>query len=407
MKCRHCKNKIMELVIDLGCQPPSNSYLTERDLNKKENYFPLKVFICDSCFLVQTQDTTNKKTFFNSNYAYFSSTSTTWLGHSKRYVSKVVDELKLDNNSFVLEIASNDGYLLKNFLYKNIPCLGIEPAESTAREAIKLGLNTWVDFYSLPLAEKIAEEYGKADLVICNNVYAHVPDINDFTKALETNLKDNAVVTLEFPHLLNLIKQCQFDTIYHEHYSYLSVRTVSEIFKKNGLRIFKVEKIPTHGGSVRIYGCKKNAQHKTNQSIGKIIDEEKQEGLFDLNQYHAFRTNAEKIKAEFLDFLYKAKAKGKKVCAYGAAAKGNTLINFAKVDRDLIPFVADASNSKVNKFLPGSRIPILAPSSLFDFNPDYVIILPWNLATEIKEKFSKLADQGCKFFTFVPEIKEI
>ena len=407
MKCRHCKNKIMELVIDLGCQPPSNSYLTERDLNKKENYFPLKVFICDSCFLVQTQDTTNKKTFFNSNYAYFSSTSTTWLGHSKRYVSKVVNELKLDNNSFVLEIASNDGYLLKNFLYKNIPCLGIEPAESTAREAIKLGLNTWVDFYSLPLAEKIAEEYGKADLVICNNVYAHVPDINDFTKALETNLKDNAVVTLEFPHLLNLIKQCQFDTIYHEHYSYLSVRTVSEIFKKNGLRIFKVEKIPTHGGSVRIYGCKKNAQHKTNQSIGKIIDEEKQEGLFDLNQYHAFRTNAEKIKAEFLDFLYKAKVKGKKVCAYGAAAKGNTLINFAKVDRDLIPFVADASNSKVNKFLPGSRIPILAPSSLFDFNPDYVIILPWNLATEIKEKFSKLADQGCKFFTFVPEIKEI
>ena len=407
MKCRHCKNNIMELVIDLGCQPPSNSYLTKRDLNKKENYFPLKIFICGSCFLVQTQDTTNKKTFFNSNYAYFSSTSTTWLAHAKRYASKVVNELKLDKNSFVLEIASNDGYLLKNFLYKNIPCLGIEPTESTAREAIKLGLNTWVDFYSLPLAEKIAEKYGKADLVICNNVYAHVPDINDFTKALATSLKDNAVVTLEFPHLLNLIKQCQFDTIYHEHYSYLSVKTVSEIFKKNGLRIFKVEKMPTHGGSIRIYGCKKNAGYKSDQSIDKIIDEEKQEGLFDLNQYRAFQKKAEKIKAEFLDFLYKAKARGKKVCAYGAAAKGNTLINFAKVDQDLIPFVADASNLKVNKFLPGSRIPILAPASLFDFNPDYVIILPWNLATEIKTKFSKLADQGCKFFTFVPEVKEI
>ena len=407
MKCRHCENNSMELVIDLGCQPPSNSYLTERDLNKKETYFPLKIFICDSCFLVQTQDTTNKKTFFNSNYAYFSSTSTTWLGHSKRYVSRVVDELKLDNNSFVLEIASNDGYLLKNFLYKNIPCLGIEPTESTAKAAKKLGLNTWVDFYSLPLAEKIAEKYGKADLVICNNVYAHVPDINDFTKALETSLKDDAVVTLEFPHLLNLIKQCQFDTIYHEHYSYLSVRTVSEIFKKNGLRIFRVEKIPTHGGSIRIYGCKKNAEYKRDQSIDKIIDEEKQEGLFDLNQYHAFRTKAEKIKAEFLEFLYKAKAGGKKVCAYGAAAKGNTLINFSKVDQDLITFVADASDSKVNKFLPGSRIPILAPASLFDFNPDYVIILPWNLAAEIKNKFSKLADQGCKFFTFVPKVKEI
>ncbi len=407
MKCRHCENNSLELVIDLGCQPPSNSYLTERDLNKKETYFPLKIFICNACFLVQTQDTTNKKTFFNSNYAYFSSTSTTWLGHSKRYVSRVVDELKLDNNSFVLEIASNDGYLLKNFLYKNIPCLGIEPTKSTAKAAKKLGLNTWVDFYSLPLAEKIAEKYGKADLVICNNVYAHVPDINDFTKALETSLKDDAVVTLEFPHLLNLIKQCQFDTIYHEHYSYLSVRTVSGIFKKNGLRIFRVEKIPTHGGSIRIYGCKKNAEYKRDQSIDKIIDEEKQEGLFDLNQYHAFRTKAEKIKAEFLEFLYKAKAGGKKVCAYGAAAKGNTLINFSKVDQDLITFVADASDSKVNKFLPGSRIPILAPASLFDFNPDYVIILPWNLATEIKNKFSKLADQGCKFFTFVPKVKEI
>lgn len=407
MKCRHCKNNIMDLVIDLGCQPPSNSYLTKIDLNKKENYFPLKIFICSSCFLVQTEDTTDKKTFFNSNYAYFSSTSTTWLGHSKRYVSKVVDELKLDKNSFVLEVASNDGYLLKNFLYKNIPCLGIEPTKSTAREAIKLGLNTWVDFYSLPLAVKIAKKYGKADLVICNNVYAHVPDINDFTKALKESLKDDGVVTLEFPHLLNLIKQCQFDTIYHEHYSYLSVRTVSEIFKKHGLRIFKVEKMPTHGGSVRIYGCKKNAHYKSNQSIDKIIDEEKREGLFDLSQYHAFRTKAEKIRTEFLDFLYKAKTKGKKVCAYGAAAKGNTLINFAQVDQDLIPFVADASNSKVNKFLPGSRIPILAPSSLFDFKPDYVIILPWNLATEIKIKFSNLADQGCKFLTFIPEIKEI
>ena len=407
MKCRHCKNNSMELVIDLGCQPPSNSYLTKRDLNKKENYFPLKIFICDACFLVQTQDTTNRKTFFNSNYAYFSSTSTTWLDHSKRYVSKVVDELKLDNNSFVLEIASNDGYLLKNFLYKNIPCLGIEPTESTAKAAKNLGLNTWVDFYSLSLAEKIEKKYGKADLVICNNVYAHVPDINDFTKALETSLKDDAVVTLEFPHLLNLIKQCQFDTIYHEHYSYLSVRTVSGIFKKNGLRIFRVEKMPTHGGSIRIYGCKKNAEYKRDQSIDKIIDEEKQEGLFDLNQYHAFRTKAEKIKAEFLEFLYKAKAGGKKVCAYGAAAKGNTLINFSKVDQDLITFVADASASKVNKFLPGSRIPILAPASLFDFNPDYVIIFPWNLATEIKNKFSNLADQGCKFFTFIPKVKEI
>jgi len=259
VRCRHCNNTIKDLVIDLGFQPPSNSYLTKTDLNKQENSFPLKIFICSSCFLVQTQDTTDKTTFFNSEYAYFSSTSTSWLDHAKKFVKTVVDEFKLDKNSFVLEIASNDGYLLKNFLDRNIPCLGIEPTESTAQKAQDIGVNTWVEFFDLPLTKKIRKKYGEADLIVCNNVYAHVPDINDFTKALQQNLKEEAVVTLEFPHLLNLIKHCQFDTIYHEHYSYLSIRTVRQIFEKNNLRIFKVQKIPTHGGSVRIYGCKKNA----------------------------------------------------------------------------------------------------------------------------------------------------
>lgn len=407
MKCRHCKNNIMDLVIDLGCQPPSNSYLTKIDLNKKENYFPLKIFICSSCFLVQTEDTTDKKTFFNSNYAYFSSTSKTWLEHAKQYATKIVDEFKLDQNSFVLEIASNDGYLLKNFKEMKIPCLGIEPTESTAQKAQEIGINTYVEFFDLRLAKKITEKFGKADLIVCNNVYAHVPDINDFTKAIEKSLKDDAVVTLEFPHLLNLIQKCQFDTMYHEHYSYLSVKTVKQIFEKHNLRVFKAEKIPTHGGSVRIYGCRKNANFQNKQSVGKIISEEIKAGLFDLLKYKEFQKNAEKIKLNFQNFLMKAKADLKKVCAYGAAAKGNTLINYAEVDSDLIPFVADASDAKANKYLPGSRIPIRKPESLIEFEPDYVIILPWNLANEIKSQFSKLADQGCKFFTVVPEVKEI
>lgn len=407
MRCRHCNNTIKDLVIDLGFQPPSNSYLTKTDLNKQEDCFPLKIFICSSCFLVQTQDTTDKTTFFNSEYAYFSSTSTSWLDHAKQFVKTVVDEFKLDKSSFVLEIASNDGYLLRNFLDTNIPCLGIEPTESTAQKAQDIGINTWVEFFDLPLTKKIRKKYGEADLIVCNNVYAHVPDINNFTKALEQTLKEEAVVTLEFPHLLNLIKHCQFDTIYHEHYSYLSIRTVRQIFEKNNLRIFKVQKIPTHGGSVRVYGCKKNAGFKNCQSVEKIIREEKEAGLFDISKYSEFQKNAEKIKANFLNFLIQAKSEAKKVCAYGAAAKGNTLINYAGVDNDLIPFVADASDAKSNKFLPGSRIPICKPETLIEYKPDIVIILPWNLASEIKTQFSQLAEQGCKFFTFVPQVMEV
>ena len=407
MKCRHCNNSLTDLVIDLGQQPPSNSYLTEIDLSKKEKYFPLKIYICSSCFLVQTQDTTDKKTFFNSDYSYFSSTSKTWLEHAKQYATKIVDEFKLDKNSFVLEIASNDGYLLKNFKEMKIPCLGVEPTKSTANKAQEIGINTCIEFFDLRLANKITEKFGQADLIVCNNVYAHVPDINDFTKSIEKSLKKDAVVTLEFPHLLNLIQKCQFDTMYHEHYSYLSVKTVKQIFEKHNLRIFKAEKIPTHGGSVRIYGCRKNASFQNNQSVGKIISEEIQAGLFDLTKYLEFKKNAEQIKINFQNFLMKAKADSKKVCAYGAAAKGNTLINYAGVKSDLIPFVADASDAKINKFLPGSRIPICSPETLFEFKPDYVVILPWNLASEIKKQFLKLSEQGCKFFTFVPHIEEV
>ena len=407
MKCRHCNNSLTDLVIDLGQQPPSNSYLTKIDLSKTEKYFPLKIFICSSCFLVQTQDTTDRKTFFNSDYSYFSSTSKTWLEHAKQYVTKVVDEFKLDKNSFVLEIASNDGYLLKNFQKMKIPCLGIEPTESTAKKAEEIGVKTYIEFFDFPLAKSIIDKFGQADLIVCNNVYAHVPDINGFTKALEKSLKKEAVVTLEFPHLLNLIQKCQFDTMYHEHYSYLSVKTVKQIFESFNLRVFKVEKIPTHGGSVRVYGCKKNAKFQNDQSVSKVISEEIEAGLFDLNQYQEFQKKAEKIKLIFQDFLKTAKADSKKVCAYGAAAKGNTLINYAGIDSDLIPFVADASDAKINKFLPGSRIPIYNPETLLEFKPDYVIILPWNLASEIKRQLSKLSEHGCKFITFVPQIKEI
>ena len=295
MNCRHCGNELKNLVIDLGSQPPSNSYLSEIDLKKEETYFPLKVYVCSNCFLVQTADFTSRETFFNQDYAYFSSTSKTWLRHAHEYAQNITERFSLSKNSFVMEVASNDGYLLKNFVKMGIACLGIEPTESTASHATSIGVETIVDFYGSNLAAEIKNKRGMADLIVCNNVYAHVPDINDFTEALEISLGKNGVITIEFPHLLNLLEQCQFDTIYHEHYSYLSITTVQKIFQKKNLRIFDVEKISTHGGSVRIYGCKSNAIHDTLPSVQQAIDEEAKKGLLDLNIYSKFQDRAEKL----------------------------------------------------------------------------------------------------------------
>lgn len=407
MKCRHCKKVLNHKLIDLGSQPPANSYLTIENLNRAEMYLPLKVYVCDECHLVQTADFTQRETFFNSDYAYFSSTSKTWLAHAKFYVESVIKEFNLNKDSFVIEVASNDGYLLKNFVEKKIPCVGVEPSKSTASKSKSIGINTIVDFYDVDLAKNLKDNYGGADLIVCNNVYAHVPDINNFTEALEISLNDNGILTIEFPHLLNLIELCQFDTIYHEHYSYLSVDTVSKIFATKGLRIFKVEEIPTHGGSVRLYGCKINANYKTHKSLFETVNREKSDGLFDLHTFHNFQSRADEIKLELLNFLINLKLDKKVVCGYGAAAKANTLLNYAGIKSDLLPFVADAGEAKIDKFMPGSRIPIKSPDEVRKLCPDYVIIFPWNIANEVKSQFSDLLDKGCKFVIFIPYFKEI
>jgi SAM-dependent methyltransferase len=393
--------------VDLGFQPPSNAYRSIDQLNNEETLFPLRTNVCEECFLVQTEDYTARETFFDDNYAYFSSTSKSWLEHAKSFSEKVIKEFQLDEESFVIEVASNDGYLLRNFLERKIPCLGIEPTKNTASQAISRGINTLKDFYGADLAKFIRKESGEADLIICNNVYAHVPDINDFTRAIEISLSENGVVSVEFPHLLNLIKFCQFDTIYHEHFSYLSVKTVKRIFEENNLRIFRVEEIPTHGGSVRIFGCKSNGKHETCRSVDEIIVKETKYGLFNLETFKNFEARVRLRRDKLVNFLINAKSEGKVTCGYGAAAKGNTFLNYAGIKSDLLPFVADAAKAKVGKFLPGSGIPIKDPSAVNRLRPDYIIILPWNIADEVKMQFSFLADLGTKFFTFIPDLKEI
>ncbi len=405
MNCRHCKKKLVYIFLDLGFTPPSNSYLSLQDMNKSEKYFPLKVYVCNKCWLVQTKDYIDAKELFTSEYAYVSSTSSSWLNHAKNYTDMIINKYKLNSKNYVIEIASNDGYLLKNFLKKKIPCLGIEPTESTAREAEKLGVPVLKEFFCEKLAKKLSDRGKKADLIIGNNVYAHVPDINDFTKGLKSILKKSGVITLEFPHIMQLIKYNQFDTIYHEHFSYLSLHTVNKIFAKEGLKIFNVEEINTHGGSLRIYGCHKNDSRKLNQNVKLLLKKEKDFGLQKITTYQNFQIKVNKIKDELISFLIKQKNNGKRVVAYGAAAKGNTLLNYAGIKKDLLPFVCDGATAKQGQFMPGSHIPILSPAKLKKIKVDYVLILPWNISKEIKIQNLNLKKKGVKFLIAVPKLK--
>ncbi len=406
MKCRHCKTKLEHYFLDLGMAPPSNAYLDKEKLKKPELYFPLKVKVCDKCWLVQTEDYTDADKLFDSEYAYFSSTSKSFLDHAADYVEKIVKVLNLNSNSFVVEIASNDGYLLKNFVEKQIPCLGVEPTDSTAEASEKLNIPTVRKFFGKDFAIELASENKKADLILGNNVYAHVPDINDFTSGIKELLKDDGVVTLEFPQLLNTIKGRQFDQIYHEHFSYLSLTAVQSIFYRAGLKVWKIEELDTHGGSLRVYGCHYESDlFIIDQSVDHQLKKELDFGLQDLETYFNFQARAEKIKNDFISFLIDKKNQGKKIVAYGAAAKGNTLLNFAGVRGDLIDFVCDAAPSKQNKFLPGSRIPILDPKELEETYVDFIIIFPWNIAEEILKNFSHLKEKGTKFVRVVPELK--
>jgi SAM-dependent methyltransferase len=356
---------------------------------------------------VQTEDYTDANALFAADYAYFSSTSTGWLAHARQYSENIIANLGLDSGSYVIEIASNDGYLLRNFVSTGIPCLGIEPTASTVEAAEKLGVPVLRKFFSEELGKQLAHEGRRADLIAGNNVYAHVPDINDFTKGLKAVLKPEGTITLEFPHLMRLIEHAQFDTVYHEHFSYLSLYTVSRIFSAAGLRVWNIDELSTHGGSLRVYGCHEDDPRKTRKTVLELLQLETDRGIQRLDTYYAFQPRAERIKHELLAFLVEQKRQGKMVAAYGAAAKGSTLLNYAGIKPDLLPFVADAAKAKQSRFMPGSHIPILEPKSLTEAKPDYVLILPWNIAKEVKSQHRSLEKGGTKFVVAIPYLQVI
>ncbi len=402
--CRHCAAPMPRLCLDLGYAPPSNAYLSPDSLNAPEMTFPLRLRVCDACHLVQTEDFAEADSLFAHDYAYFSSTSKSWLEHAARYSALMIQKFALGGQSHVIEVASNDGYLLRNFVTAGIPCLGIEPTASTAAAAEAVGIPVLREFFGAELGRWLAAEGRQADLIVGNNVYAHVPDINDFTVGLATALKPEGVITLEFPHLMRLVEQSQFDTVYHEHFSYLSLVAVTHIFVKAGLRIFDVEEHSTHGGSLRVYGCHEGSSHVTTAQPGKILAQERLRGMETAAYYNGFQRRAEAVKDGLLRFLLDAKRDGRSVAGYGAAAKGNTVLNFAGVKPDLLPIICDSAPSKQGKLMPGSHIPILTPDALTARRPDYLLILPWNIAGEVKSELTHLAKLGTRFVTAVPEV---
>lgn len=377
-------------------------------MNEPETFFPLKVFTCHKCFLVQVDEYKKSDDIFNNEYVYFSSYSTSWLQHARQYTEKMIRRFGFDEQSQIMEIASNDGYLLQYFVEKNIPVLGIEPTTNTADVAIAKGVNTITEFFGVALALKLVSEGKKADLLLGNNVLAHVPDIVDFVAGMKIVLAPEGVITMEFPHLMQLVDNNQFDTIYHEHFSYLSFYTVKQIFESQGLELFDVEELPTHGGSLRIYGKHKEDGSKSiSGNTVSLLEKELKKGINGLEYYKAFQQKAEKVKWDLLEFLIKQKRAKKKVAAYGAAAKGNTLLNYCGVKLDLIDYVVDANPHKQNKFLPASHIPVLDESWLKENKPDFVLILPWNLKEEISKQLSYIRDWGGKFVVPVPRLEVV
>lgn len=406
MKCRHCGSEISLTLIDLGSAPPSNAYLTRVTIRRPEKWFPLKVLVCESCWLVQAEAYSRAAELFNDEYAYFSSFSDYWLKHSEHYVSTMVDRFGLTSDSLVIEVASNDGYLLQYVKQRGIRCLGIEPTASTASAARLKGIETIEEFFGASLADSLVNQGMQADLMVANNVLAHVPDINDFAKGFSSLLKPQGVATFEFPHLMHLIEGNQFDTIYHEHFSYLSFATVVQIFKANGLSVFDVEELDTHGGSIRVFAQRNGlGMHPVNKNVTKLLNREAAVGMNHTSYYKDFQPHADKVKNDFLAFLLEAKQTGKKVAGYGAAAKGNTLLNYAGVRPDLLPYVVDRNPSKQNKFMPGSRIPIVAEDQLRQTRPDYVVILPWNLREEVMVQLNYIREWGGRFVTSVPVLE--
>jgi len=405
MNCRHCAARLKLELIDLGSSPPSNAYLSAAGLLAPEKTYPLKVMVCEQCWLVQTLDFAQADELFSAEYAYFSSFSTTWLQHAERYVASMVERFHLGRDSHVVEIASNDGYLLQYVKGRGIPCLGIEPTASTARASREKGIETLEEFFGAEVGARLAAAGKQADLMAANNVLAHVPDINDFLSGFTNLLKPDGVATFEFPHLLRLIEENQFDTIYHEHFSYLSLTALEKIFRHNGLAMFDVEELPTHGGSLRVFTQRAaSGSHAVTDRIAQLLARESAAGLSSAAGYSGFQSRAEKVKDDLLTFLIEAKRAGKRVAAYGAAAKGNTLLNFAGVRRDLIAYVVDRNPAKQDRYMPGSRIPIVDEAKLLTERPDYVVILPWNLKSEVMDQLRGAGLSDMRFVTAVPAL---
>jgi 2-polyprenyl-3-methyl-5-hydroxy-6-metoxy-1,4-benzoquinol methylase len=406
MKCRHCGTEITLTLIDLGSAPPSNAYLTKLTMRRPEKWFPLKVLVCESCWLVQAEAYSRAAELFNDEYAYFSSFSDLWLKHAESYVATMVERFGIGRDSYVMEIASNDGYLLQYVKRLGIPCLGVEPTASTATAARGKGIETIEEFFGVGLAKNLASQGRQADLMAANNVLAHVPDINDFAKGFAILLKPSGVATFEFPHLMHLIEQKQFDTIYHEHFSYLSFTAVTRIFKANGLSVFDVEELDSHGGSLRVFAQREDAgRQPVSANVVELLEREAAAGMHKPSYYQGFQERANKVKDDLLCFLLEAKRQGKTVAGYGAAAKGNTLMNYAGIRPDMIPFVVDRNPAKQGKYMPGSRIPILSEKDLQAAKPAYVLILPWNLGEEIMAQLFYVREWGGQFVTAVPELR--
>jgi len=407
MNCRHCEKKINHVFVDLNHSPIANSMLNKDQLNEPECHYPLKIWVCDHCFLVQMEEFEKAENIFDSEYTYFSSFSTSWLAHAEKYVDMMMDRFHFDENTQVIEVASNDGYLLQYFKKHNVPVLGIDPTANTAQAAEEKGIKTLVDFFSSNLAKKeLADKNRLGDLIIANNVLLHVPHLNDFVKGMKVGLKPKGIITAEFQYVIPLINDCKFDTIYQEHYSYLSFHAISNVFESQGLEIFDVEELPTHGKSLRIFGKHKEDKSRAiSERVTELADREEKAGVKTLAFYENFQERVDNIKYNSLAFLIDQKQKGKKIIGYGAAAKGNTFLNYCGIKgTDIIHFVVDASPHKQNKYLPGSHIPVYDEKKISEYKPDYVIILPWNLKEEISEQLSYIRDWGGKFVIFIPEV---
>ena len=403
IRCRFCGADVVDTVANLGLSPLSNHYIATDQAHEAEVYYPLHAYVCRSCFLVQLKDFQTPEHIF-TDYLYFSSYSQSWLQHCETYARDVTRRLGLGPTSQVIEVASNDGYMLKFFRQAGVRVLGVEPANNVAQVAIAAGVPTDVAFFGAETARRLRAEGHLADLMIANNVLAHVPDINDFVAGFAILLKDDGVVTFEFPHLLNMIRYRQFDTIYHEHFSYLSAFTVSQVLEAHGMRVFDVEALPTHGGSLRVHACKVGAGHERTERVGATLQAEEAGGLFDMAAYADFARGIIEVKCDLLAFLIDARRAGKTVVGYGAPAKGNTMLNYCGIQSDLLAYTVDLSPHKQGLLLPGSRIPVHAPDRILETRPDYVLILPWNLRDEIAGQMAAIRQWGGRFVTAIPDL---